>query len=393
MFRPLCRYPLRFYSLQVSSLKSASPISTSIVQPSLTVNYLINSCGLSPESALRASQKIEIKTAIRPDSVLELFRNYEFTDTHIVKLITKSPSLLLADPIKNLSPKIEFFRNNGISDPILAKMLSADPSILRRSLENQIIPSFNYLKSFLHTNENIAFSLGRATWILHSPQKVMGPNIAILRNHGVPESIILKMIMIRPRILSLKTYKFSKSVTKIIEMGFDPSSLMFVHGLAALSGVKKGIWEAKLAVYRSYGWSEDEILWMFRKQPVCMAPSAKKIKTALDFFVNKLNWTPADISKYPTTLFLSLEKRTMPRCSVIEVLLSKGLMKKGQMGNALMKAEDVFLKNYVIKYEEDLPQLSMIYQNVKLHGLESVLYMLYLNSSEVASHHMLDVLH
>ncbi|KAF8395560.1 hypothetical protein HHK36_019508 [Tetracentron sinense] len=373
MFRFLCRYPLNFrcnggstthfYFLQVSSLKSASHISESIIQPSLTVNYLINSCGLSPESALRASQKVEIKTATKPDSVLELLRNYGFTNTHIAKLITIRPQLLMADPIKTLKPKMEFFRNNGFSDPILAKMLSADPIILGRSLESQIIPSFNYLKSLLHTNENIAFSLGRNSWILHILPKLVVTNIAILRSHGVPESIILKMIVIRPRTLSQKTDQFSKSVTKIIEMGFDPSSLMFIHALATHSGVKKGLWEAKLAVYRSFGWSEDEILSMFRKQPVCMTPSEKKIKTALDFFMNKLNWTPADISKYPTSLFLSLEKRTMPRCSVLEILLSSGLMQRRQMGAALIVTEDVFLKNYVVKYEEDLPQLLKVYQN------------------------------
>ncbi|KAF8395557.1 hypothetical protein HHK36_019505 [Tetracentron sinense] len=171
------------------------------------------------------------------------------------------------------------------------------------------------------------------------------------------------MIMIHPRTLSQKTDQFSKSVTKIIEMGFDPSSLMFVHGLATHSGVKKSIWEAKLAVYRSFGWSEDKILSMFKKQPVCMTPSEKKIKTTLDFFVSKLNWTPADISNYPTSLFLSLEKRTIPRCSVLEVLLSNGRMRKGQMGTALIVAENVFLKNYVVKYEDDLPHLLKVYQS------------------------------
>ncbi|KAF8395579.1 hypothetical protein HHK36_019529 [Tetracentron sinense] len=368
MFRSLCGCgnPLRFrwngdslthfYFLQISSLKSISK--STIQEPSLTVDYLVNSCGLSPESALRAAQQINIKTASKPDSVLELLRNYGFTNTHIAKLITKNPSLLMADPIKTLKPKMEFFRNNGISDPILAK----HPNILKRSLENQIIPSFNYLKSLLHTNDNFAFAVGRSSWILHSPQKLMEPNIAILQSHGVPKSIISKVIMTNPRTLCVKPDKFSEAVMKIIEMGFDPSSFMFAYGLWKLLGIKKSVWEAKLAIYRSFGWSDDEILSMFRKQPTCMAPSEKKISTALDFFMNKLNWTRADIFKYPTTLFLSLEKRTMPRCSVIEVLLSKGLMKKGQMGTALIVTEAVFLKNYVVKYQEDLPQLLEIYQ-------------------------------
>ncbi|KAF8395569.1 hypothetical protein HHK36_019519 [Tetracentron sinense] len=117
-----------FYFLKISSLKSISHISKSKIQESiLTVDYLVNSCGLSQESALKAAQRIHIKTLTKPDFVLKLFQNYGFTNTHIAKLISKYPPILLADPNKHLKPKIEFFRNNGIPDPILAKMLSVDP--------------------------------------------------------------------------------------------------------------------------------------------------------------------------------------------------------------------------------------------------------------------------
>ncbi|KAF8395577.1 hypothetical protein HHK36_019527 [Tetracentron sinense] len=255
---------------------------------------------------------------------------------------------------------MEFLRNNGISDPIIAKMLSADSNILKRSLEKRIIPSFNYIKSFLRTNDNIAIAFGRSTWIFHNLRK---QNIRILQNHGVPDSIISKILMTNPRTLCADSDKFSEAVMKIIEMGFDPSSLMFVRGLWRLLGINKGIWEVKLSVYRSFGWSDAEILSMFRKQPGCMASSEKKISTGLDFFMDKLNFTRADIFKYPTYLFLSLEKRTMPRCSVFEVLLSKGLMKKGNMGKALKVAEDEFMNKYVVKYQEDLPQLLKVYQS------------------------------
>ncbi|KAF8395572.1 hypothetical protein HHK36_019522 [Tetracentron sinense] len=166
--------------------------------------------------------------------------------------------------------------------------------------------------------------------------------------------------MRNPRTLCVNPNLFSEAIMKIIKMGFDPSSLMFAHGLRRLLGINKGIWEAKLAVYRSFGWSNAKILSLFRKLPMCMGALEKKISIALDFFMNKLNWTPVDISKYPTPLFLSLEKRTMPRCSVFEVL-SKGLMKKAGMGKALKVSEDVFLKKYVVKYEE-LPQLLKVYQ-------------------------------
>ncbi|KAF8395583.1 hypothetical protein HHK36_019533 [Tetracentron sinense] len=284
---------------------------------------------LSLETALKASKQIHhIKITSKPDSVLGLLRNYGLTNTHFAKLITTLPSLLSTIPIKTLKPKMGFFRNNGISDPILAKILCSDPNILWRSLENQIIPSFNYLESFLHTNENVAFALCRTTWILHNFLK---QNISLLQNHCVPKSTISKIIMINPQTLSFKPDKFRVIFMKTIEMGFDSSSLMFAHGLIMLSGMKNGTWEAKMAVYRSFGWRRTRFSLCLESNPL-------------------------------TTLFLSLEKRTMPRCFVFDVLLSKGLMRKENMGPALKVAEDEFLKNYVLKYQEDLPQLLKIYQ-------------------------------
>ena len=52
-------------------------------QHSFTVSYLMNSCGLSPETALSASRKVQFETPERADSVLALLRNYGCTNTHL----------------------------------------------------------------------------------------------------------------------------------------------------------------------------------------------------------------------------------------------------------------------------------------------------------------------
>ena len=44
-------------------------------QHSFTVSYLVNSCGLSPETAFSASEKIHFENPKNPDSVLALLRN------------------------------------------------------------------------------------------------------------------------------------------------------------------------------------------------------------------------------------------------------------------------------------------------------------------------------
>ncbi|OVA13760.1 Mitochodrial transcription termination factor-related [Macleaya cordata] len=269
----------------------------------------------------------------------------------------------------------------GISGPILTNIITTDPNILGRSLKNKIIPSFNFLKSLIPDDiGSIGATLRRSTWILHSIETTLGPSISILRKHGVPDSSISKLVISQPRTLVQKPDQINKIVLELKEMSFSPSNMVFVRGFAVLSGIKKPAWEAKFAVFKSFGWSDQEIMSVFRKQPIVMAASVEKIRTSLDYFMNKQNWTQIEISIFPTVLLLGMEKRVIPRCSVTQVLLSKGLIKKKQMGTALIVAEAVFLKNFVIKYQKEVPELMKLYQSkmgilgLDIRSVESSLY-------------------
>ncbi|XP_058089395.1 uncharacterized protein LOC131236294 [Magnolia sinica] len=149
--------------LQNPSSLSNTTITTTQNPSSFTVSYLINSCGLSQESAFSASQKIQLKSPEGPDSVLKLFQNHGFTNTHIAEIIAKRPLLLLSSVNKTLKPKLDFFHSMGLTGPTLSKILSADPGLLYRSLNNQIVPAVDFLKSFVHTDENIATSFKHYT--------------------------------------------------------------------------------------------------------------------------------------------------------------------------------------------------------------------------------------
>ena len=75
---------------------------------SFTVSYLINSCGLSPKSAILASQRMNFENPERPDSVLNLLKENGFTPTQISKIVRLHPRFLLSDPEKTLCPRLSF---------------------------------------------------------------------------------------------------------------------------------------------------------------------------------------------------------------------------------------------------------------------------------------------
>ncbi|KAK1318670.1 hypothetical protein QJS10_CPB04g00425 [Acorus calamus] len=338
------------------SPKSISNISKSTpTDPkSFTVSYLTSSCGLSPEGALRASKWVTLKTTKNADLVLDFFRNHGLDQIHIAKVITRQPMLLSLHVERILKPKMDFLTRYGFSSSQLVKNLSRSPKVLCQSLENQIIPSFKFLEGVIGKQEDVIASVNRSMDLLHSYSlKRLRLNISYLRDHGVPAS--------------QDPNTFRAAVVTIHGMGFNPLSITFAEAVRTVL-ISKTNWEDKSEIYRNLGWSKDDLLSAFRKHPTCMLLSEKKIRRVFEFFIGKLGWDPSSLSGCPVLLSLDLEKRVIPRCSALQVLLSKGLIKKDmKWNNALIWREKQFLERFVTKYKEEAPELMWTYQ----HTIES----------------------
>ncbi|BFG32355.1 hypothetical protein CerSpe_186290 [Prunus speciosa] len=138
--------------------------------------------------------------------------------------------------------------------------------------------------------------------------------------------------------------------------------------------MSKELWEQKLETYRSLGLSKDEIYSAFRKQPMCMINSVKKIHKLMSFFMNKLNMKPSMISKYPDLLLLSLEKRIIPRCSVLQLLLSQGFIKEDviKVPYVLKMTDKSFRQRILSKYEAAVPDIVKAYKGkIEFQGFSS----------------------
>ncbi|KAF8376981.1 hypothetical protein HHK36_030353 [Tetracentron sinense] len=165
-----------------------------------------------------------------------------------------------------------------------------------------------------------------------------------------------------PRSLTQKINLFEEIVSVIKEMGFDPTSRSFVLAIGCLSVLSKLNWEKKKEAFKSFGWSEDDIHSAFKVQPMFMLTSEKKIRLLMDFFVNKLGLNSSDVMRCPNLFLLSLEKRIIPGCSVLQVLMSKGLIEKDLDVVWVLNAnKKKFKKNFLIKYQEIAPEVLKAY--------------------------------
>lgn len=333
------------------------------------VSYLINYCGLSRDRAIYTAsltgKKLKFKNPEGPDKVLTFFKIQGFTDTQITRIVTKQPLLLTyRNPEELFLPKMEFFYSIGFPKSHLLDFLSYNPPILSLSLERNIIPAYDFLKSVLVSNERAIYALRRSSWVFTSNHtNTLIPNIELLRKIGVTASSIALLLANFPRTLLLKHTELRKCVDEVTEMGFDVSKSMFVCGLYALSSKSnKAIRERCIEVYKSWGWSDDDILSAFRKFPQCMLLSEKKIVQIMDFLVNKMGRRAGEIVEFPVALGSSLERKLIPRCAVIRVLQSKGLVKKWRLSTVVLPSKEDFLRRFVTKFSEEAPELLSVYE-------------------------------
>ncbi|OMP07123.1 Mitochodrial transcription termination factor-related protein [Corchorus olitorius] len=320
-------------------------------------------------SAKSVSKKVQLKNPTKPDSVLDFFKNHGFSQTQIRKMVERMPSLLLSKAEKTLLPKFQFFYTKGISSSDLSVVLSSNPGVLGYNIDNCIIPSFNSFKNFTRCDDSEVFlAYKNCSAILRCNfQSIVSPNVALLREHGVPDSYIMTELVRHPRVFTLNHDKFRRSVEEVEKLGFNPSKSYFLTALRDLVQISKSTWERKLNVFKEWGWSDEEFASAFEKFPNFMMLSEDTIIKKMNFFVNTMNWKSSFVAHRPIVLGFSLGKRIIPRCSVLQVLLSKGFIKKPTSASFLICSEKDFLARFVTPYG-DLHLLKLYKEKMSLEN-------------------------
>ncbi|KEH28557.1 putative transcription regulator mTERF family [Medicago truncatula] len=329
-----------------------------------TLLSLINSCGLSPEKALKLSTRLQLINPNGPNAVIQLFRSYGFSDSQLSSLVKKHPFVLLSKSDKTLLPKLKFLQSIGASTIDFPKILIGD-KFLTASLEKTIIPRYKILKSLVCDDKKVVLALRRGSWNFYNDSMVNDsvPNIEVLRKLGVPQSSISSLVSNFPCVAFTKHSRFVEAVNSVKEMGFDPSKLYFVLAIRVIVSMDKEIWESKFKIFEKWGWSRDICRFAFLKYPEYVMISEKKIMKTMDFLVKDVGLAPEDIATCPGILTRNLEKTLVPKCAVIKILKSRGLVKSGlRVSTFIMTSEEKFVQKYVTPFQKDLPLLLDAYK-------------------------------
>ena len=135
----------------------------------------------------------------------------------------------------------------------------------------------------------------------------------------------------------------------------------FPYAFGVFAKTYQSKWDRRMENYLSLGWTEEQIRRAFTKHPYCMSVSDDKVRQLMRFLSEKLGWDPEYVSSSPTVLSFSYEKRLLPRYKVLDILVSKGVLKKGiRMGHLTMSVKK-FAERYVNRYQEVIPQVLEAY--------------------------------
>jgi len=151
-------------------------------------------------------------------------------------------------------------------------------------------------------------------------------NVNLMSDFGVSDSVIAGLLRSWPSIFGSKD--LIKSLEEVKGLGFHPSITTFGIALKAKKSLSKKLWDEKVDAFKKWGWSDENIVEEFRSQPNLMLISIDKIDLLMSFWVNQLGWNSLALTKWPHMFSYSLEKRIIPRASVMQFLLMKGLRKK-----------------------------------------------------------------
>ncbi|XP_058758407.1 uncharacterized protein LOC131631651 [Vicia villosa] len=352
---------LKPHSFTFFSIAAAAATTTSDSdKKSFTISYLTNNFGLSPQDALKVSKRFTFETPEKPNSVITFFKTQGFSDHQIQSIIRRNHQLILSNPIKTILPKLQFLASKGASPTDIVATVTRSPYFLTSSSLKRIIQTFELVRTFCPSNKKaIAIIIVCPTLFRDLRMK---PNLQFLLVSGVNRSGIYFLLRSRPFVFCYTDMR--KAVEEIKELGFDPSKFKFCVALLAKRTVAKSQWDAKVDALKSWGCSEDVIFYAFKIQPNFMLRSPDKLNAVMQFWVKELEWDPSVLFAAPDLFGCSLEKRLVPRASVVRYLLSKGLMKKSaSLRTPFSLTEELFMEKYVDCYEEEeASKLLRLYQ-------------------------------
>ena len=342
-------------------LSAAAPAVSPI--PSFAVEeYLVDTCGLTRAQALKASTKIShLKSPTNPDATLAFLAGLGLSPADVAAVVAKDPKLLCSAVDKTLAPVVTGLTGLGMSrDEIARLVLLACERIRRRS----VVSNLQYYLPIFGSFENILRPLKFNTDLITcNLERIVKPNVVVLRDCGLGARDIAKMCLAVPWLLTTNVERVQAMTAFAEGLGVPRGSGMFRHMLHAVAFLSEEKIKVKVEhLKKTFRWSDAEVSTALSKAPLLLRRSDESQRRASEFLFSEVGVEPAYLAHVPVMINYSLEGRLKPRYYAVKFLKDNGLLKRDLTYYTVAKVtEKVFIEKFIRPHEEAAPHLAQDY--------------------------------
>ncbi|KAF8701850.1 hypothetical protein HU200_033174 [Digitaria exilis] len=334
-------------------------VGTGGVDPaSLTVHFLRHSCGLAEADAAKAAARVVLRSTKNAHAVLALLRDtLGMSSATVVRVVAAHPAVIRSSTI---GAKIDFYlRELGLTAAeVRCFVLASSYRFLHAGLDGRLRPNYRILRDLLGSHENVLTAVKQSIELIYENLEVVVlPKLQALRDYGVSEDVLVKLVITHPKALVHRSSRFNEGLAAMKDFGVSPDSGMFPYAFGVFATIYQSKWDRRVENYLSLGWTEAQVRRAFIRHPYCMSVSDEKVRQLLRFLSEKLGWDPEYVASSPNILSFSYERRVLPRYKVLEILVSRGVLKNGIRMWHLRMSEKKFMENYVTRHQDVIPEV------------------------------------
>jgi mTERF domain-containing protein, mitochondrial len=344
---------------------SAAPSRASPPNPHVASDYLVQSCGLSSDEALKASKYIEhLKSSDKLDRVLRFLRETGVKDSDIKTAVSRDSRILRSNLEKNWKPNIARLQEVGLSIQDISGIISRKPFMFRYN----IVQKIDFFMGALGSAEFLSVLLeGDASLFSSSLEKVIMPNISFLKAQcGLSPRQIVRLVKSNPRLFTCTPEVLKRQAERAEALGVSRSKRTFVHALIVVGYLNQCTIEARLNNLICLGLSHEEVASLVSRVPVVLSTSEEVVGRKMEFLLNEAGCDKMELVRNPFLLTLSLDNRLIPRSVVRELLRSRGLPVGNLKLVTFMKpSEEKFVVKFILPFEDAIPGLHRAYNDAR----------------------------
>ncbi|CAL9102745.1 unnamed protein product [Musa textilis] len=356
LFCPLSciKSPIHHSSYQLCSLFSFSTAedNSSDHRSKFTLVDPLQSCELSSKEAAKRAKDLICESS-SPSIVF--FKQSGWSDAQVMKLMQREPRFLCAKVETALKPRLRCLQDMGFSDTETVQLVSSCPSVLRL---RDIQPRINFWRSLLGSNERFLKACKTNSFILtFSLAQRIEPSISLLRECGISDERIAHMVMTLSGCFG-GVDKLKEVIKYIDELGVPRDSGRYTYALSAVMSMSRSRFDATSSILMKFGWSQPDIIALFRKCPRIWSQSKKSIRDKMTFLMTEAGCELTYIIGRPVILTFSLEKRLRPRYEVLNFLKQNKLLDKEHgLLSVMLLSEEKFINKFLFRHKEKFTSL------------------------------------